>query len=77
VDLQVSHAAGIASLHECNRFALIIRRLADTFLREKKYQDENQARPKVKKFHFYLRPSLVFSVGGNVDPYVKDNNMSI
>jgi hypothetical protein len=57
---QVSHAAGIASLHECNRFALIVRRLADTFLREEKYQDENRARPKVKKFHFYLRPSFRF-----------------
>jgi hypothetical protein len=30
-----------------------------------------------KKFHFYLRPTLAFSVGGNADPYVKDNNMSI
>src|SRR4029434_447471 len=57
---QVSHAAGIASLHECNRFALIVRRLADTFLREEKYQDDNRARPKVKKFHFYLRPSFRF-----------------
>jgi hypothetical protein len=47
-------------LHECNRFALIVRRLADTFLREEKYQDENRARPKVKKFHFYLRPSFRF-----------------
>jgi hypothetical protein len=73
---QVSHPAGIASLHENNRFALIIRRLADTVVREK-YQDENRARPKVKKFHFYLRPSSAFSVAGNADPYVKDNNMSI
>src|SRR4030095_3881378 len=57
---QVSHAAGIASLHECNRFALIVRRLAHTFLRKEKYQDENRAGPKVKKFHFYLRPSFRF-----------------
>jgi hypothetical protein len=47
-------------LHECNRFALIVRRLADTVVREEKYQDENRARPKVKKFHFYLRPSFRF-----------------
>src|SRR5215813_143463 len=56
---QVSHAARIASLHERNRFTLIVRRLADTFLREEKYQDENRATPKVKKVSFYLRPCLV------------------
>jgi len=72
---QVSHAAGIASLHERNRFALIVRRLADTFLREEKHQDENRATPKVKKFHFtsvyvWCRPAFI-------DPYVTHNHMSI
>src|SRR3970040_391668 len=63
---QVSHASGIASLHECNRFPLIIRRLADTFLREEKYKDENRAMPKGKKSHFYL--SRFFSVPAHYRP---------
>src|SRR5215510_10658016 len=63
---QVSHPAGIASLHECNRLALIIGRLANTFLREEKYQDEKRARPKVKKVHFYLRPR--FGVAAHYRP---------
>src|SRR5262245_48896909 len=72
---QVSHTAGIASLHQCNRFALIVRRLADAFLREEKYQDENRARPKVKKFHFtsihlFVSPRII-------DPYATNNYMSI
>jgi hypothetical protein len=67
---QVSHAAGIASLHECNRFTLIVRRLADTLLRQEKYQDENRARPKVKKFHFYLRPS--FGIAAHYRPIRHD-----
>src|SRR5262245_39233705 len=74
---QVSHAAGIASLHERNRFTLIIRRLAETFVREGEYEDENRARPKVKKFHFTSVHLLAFSVSGNVDPYVNDKTMSI
>src|SRR5262249_48776831 len=72
---QVSHPAGIASLHECNRLALIIGRLADTFLREEKYQDENRARPKVKKVHFSLRPG--FRSPRIIDPYVANSHMSI
>ena len=72
---QVAHASGTASLHECNRFPLIIRGLADAFLREEKYQHENRAKPNVKRSHFYLRRSLVSL--RIFDPYVKDDSKSM